>query len=136
MGIKVPDVAEKTFLDLIIKPYFNTNSVLRLYVNSLTPLDATVVGDFTEASFPGYLAQNIMDWGVSVTTPEGRAQIEAGVKTFTRGVGGSPQTVYGYYVTGVGGSLLFAEKVDPPVTLSTSGQQYTVLPRFTVRSEF
>lgn len=102
------------------------NLLVHLFQNDFSPNPAMEVSDFVEASFGGYdpitvvlgpcpqsndpaTGDSLMDirptsggwlWEVSTTT-------------------GIPQTIYGYYVTDEGGSVLLgAERLLTPVTLT------------------
>lgn len=102
---------------------------IHLYKNDVTPTIDSVVGDFTEADFDGYASAALV-WGAATdVTPEAQIQADPYVSTAGGGLAG-PQDIYGYYVLNGAGQLMYAER-DPaaPVTISSPGQSYPVLPR-------
>lgn len=101
---------------------------LRLYQNNRTPAETDVASDYTEATFPGYAAQALNDFGTPFLNGANKAQMQSGLHTFTS-TGSSPSnTIYGYYVTDSGGNLVGAElRAAGPVTINASGQQYNVI---------
>jgi hypothetical protein len=46
----------------------------------------------------------------------------------------SPQTIYGYYVTG-GGEIMWAEKFPIPQIIKMAGERIGIAPRLTARDE-
>lgn len=107
---------------------------LRLFSNNHTVTDATILSDLTECSFTGYAAQS-----PSWTTPANVAnvaQTQSGTRTFTYS-GGSTTTVYGYYLTDSGGTVLLgAETFTSPVTLSTIIPSLLLAITYTQKTEF
>lgn len=93
---------------------------LRLFQNDHTPADTDTVADYDEADFSGY-AQIPMAWAPAVINGSGKGQISAAGELFTRGVGGTSNTIYGaYVVAGAGGEeLMFAERFAAPVEMDT-----------------
>lgn len=112
---------------------------LRLFKNNVTPTRATVIGDLVEADFPGYTPPTLdaIDWSSPSLTGDFHAQIQNVLKTFTYTGSGGSNDIYGYYVTAASSAdLKWVERNDSaPVTLSTDGESYSVLPRFTYTNE-
>lgn len=100
---------------------------LHLYQNNFTPLVTSVLGDFTESTFAGYSAQDLVTWGAaSVAAHVGK--IQAAANTFTRSTTGASQNVYGYYVTDAASAVLEWGELDPagPRAIINAGDTYTV----------
>lgn len=76
---------------------------LRLFSNDVVPDDSTGIGAFTEASFNGYVAIDVLPatWPADVSVmPDGSFLfINTVVRTFTGAGDGSPQPIYGWYLT-------------------------------------
>jgi outer membrane lipoprotein SlyB len=108
----------------------NSGLVMRLFTNNITPTNANVIGDFTEATFAGYSSQTLGAWSApSVTAHVGKVSGAALTFTITAG----SQTVYGYYVTDAGNTKLYFAERDPnaPVALAATGPQtYTITPTY------
>lgn len=134
MALKVTDDGELRLLTMIQQTLGSSGSTLHLFVNDHVPADADLNAAYTEASFPGYASQALA-WAAP-TNPAGVAQMTAPAKTWTA-TGASPQQVYGYMVRTQTGFLLWAER-DPnaPINMTVAGNSYTVVPVFTLHSEF
>ena len=96
--------------------------VLKLYNNNYTPGQATVLADFTEATFTGYTGTTFARsaWGAATANPvTNKGEISASQISWTAG---SAETVYGYYVTSddVSPVLLWAELFDTSKALQTN----------------
>jgi len=134
MTIVVPNVGEEFFLDSILAAGYT----LRLYTNDVTAglddeqIDALVAGYFTEATFAGYSASAIT--GGTWTTTQADPTVGTNTqRTFTRSSTGTPQTVYGYYVTRTtGGALAWFEPFPGPLTVTNNGDTIRVTPTITL----
>lgn len=135
MSLKVPDVGEATILDHLLGAYGDDLEV-RLYQNDYTPVDGSVLGSFTQADFEGYAGQNAESWTGAVMA-SGRARSTADQITWTKGTGGTGNSIYGYYVVDADENLLWAER-DPsaPVNMTSDGNIYRLTPAFTLKTEF
>ena len=112
--------------------------VLHLYSNNYSPSDSTVIGDLTEATFPGYAGNALTgaSWNaVTVTSHIASTQLTA-ASTFRRGTGGSPQTIYGAYITDSTNTYLLAawEFASGPYTLTNPGDAISTTPQLTSQS--
>lgn len=111
-----------------------------LYKNDVTPDADTVIGDLTEANFSGYASHTVTGWGY--TSPgidvDSRAVVLGDENfTATHNGGGTNNDIYGYYVTDNSGGLLWAQRLDsPPIPVDANGKFVTVVPKFTLRSQF
>lgn len=104
---------------------------MRLFKNNLTPDLDTVVGDFTECDFSGYLAIGL-SWGAVTINGDDNAEMVALVASFTHDGGATSNNVYGWYlVGGVGGTeyLAFCERfVDAPRSMAGATDVINVTP--------
>ena len=114
----------------------STGYEIHLYKNDVTTADGIVIGDLTEADFPGYAQQLLdpMNW-IPYNPVEYHYEIDYGipVEFVAAGTGFSSQTVYGFYLCNSFGDLLMAERFDLPRNV-TPGATLAVTPRLRVRS--
>jgi hypothetical protein len=109
---------------------------LHLAMANFTPSPALLLAGLTEATFAGYAAINLVTGtqleyvdGVSgLRTVELKAP--AGGLNFTvTGAANLPQTIYGYYVTDNGVTVLYGSALFPsPINLTVVGQGFDVPP--------
>src|SRR5437867_6622616 len=71
MSLLVPDVGERKFLNVAINGVANEDLTLKLYKNNYTPVEGSVAGDFTEATFTGYAAVTLARGSWTVATVAG-----------------------------------------------------------------
>lgn len=83
---------------------------LKLFKNNITPSEASVIGDFVEADFDDYAAASLPPaafGGRRVNADASVTQIYTTVMEFGQSAAPvTPNTIYGFYVTNVGGTLL------------------------------
>jgi len=133
MSIKVPNQGENGMLTDMLS-ILNTYK-LHLYKNNLTPGDATVIGDFTEADFAGYAPVTLNAWGAVAQNANAEAETDHPMVTFTCTGPATSNDIYGYYVTNTSGALRWAEKNPNGLqTINAGGQTYPVIPRFVLLS--
>ena len=136
MAMIFADVGELELLDKMLKDALTVDEdyTLKLYTNNETPTQASVAGDFTEATFTGYAAKTLTRAGWNAaTTISNKASATYGTdQTWTAG---SSQTIYGAYVIGTTSTtLLWAELFASSVSLvDTDTLTYT--PVVTLNSE-
>jgi len=135
MPLKVPDIGELVILASWIAGVAPT-IVMRLYQNNYTPVDASVLTDFTEATFSGYSAQ-----GLTMGSPVEVANKAVSTATtpcvFTHNGGGTANTIYGYYIhETVLNQLLWAERFGSSQIMTNNGDQISVTAELTCDSEF
>lgn len=136
MAIKVPNSAEV----LALKAFLNhtpqdEDQLLKLFKNNYTPVEASVAGDFTEATFTGYsaIALTGSSWTISSGDPATAVYAE---QTFTSSADQTAELVYGYYIVrDTGGEILWAERFSSPVSVSANGDYIKVTPRITQKDE-
>jgi len=137
MSLKIPYASTLVVQDVITAEILE-DCTLRLYSNNHVPANADVVGDYTECTFPGYSGIPLTGWSAAALNASNKAETELAMQVFTAGVIVTPQDVYGIFVTyNPTGDLVYAElDASGPITISTPGQSYGYLPRFTYKSEF
>jgi hypothetical protein len=133
--MKVPRGASLKWLQVAIDFQLEGGS-LHLFQNNYTPVDTTVVGDLTEATFDGYAANALAGWSAAALDVNNKAATEAPLSTFTKTAGATTNTIYGVYCLDVDGDLAYAER-NPAggVLINTTGQTYSNLPRVTLKTE-
>jgi len=136
--IVVPDAGDKKLLAMMLgsSESIDTTLSLRLFVNDYTPVAGTVTGDFTEATFTGYVRKTIIrsDWQPpTFVSPRAEMLLFTAPSEWTNG--GGPVTVYGAYVVGVTtGVTLWAERFADP-QLVPGGEKLRYRLKFRGRQE-
>lgn len=131
----VPNDSKKTNMQLILNGLF-IGTKIRLFQNNYTPVAATVIGDLTEATFSGYAQITLAGGAVAgALDAENRAVITWNAVTFTK-AGATGNTIYGYYIVDNGGVLLWLERFDAPISMTTDGAFITITPKFTGKSQY
>lgn len=138
MPLVVPDEGELVLLDVLLRANVSPslNWVVRLYANNYTPNRESLLIDFTEASFGGYLPKLLTrsSW-TSPATVAGSAQSTYGTDYLVWTASSGSETVYGYYVTDAPATVcLWAERFLNPMTV-TDLNPALVLPLMRLRSE-
>lgn len=136
MSIKVPNGAELRILQKLIDELLE-GGTLHLFKNNYTPVDGSVIGDFTEADFDGYAPQTVTGWLAAYTNGSGKAETAAGVWTWWKTAGATSNTIYGWFYKDVNGDLYDCER-NPGggVLINTDGQFFSVDMFKTLKSEF
>jgi len=101
MLMVIPNEGKAAFLSIIFDPPAVEDFVVELYQNNYTPVDASVIGDFTVATFTGSGPVTITsaDWGAPVIVSDVGEITLTAPPTWTHG-GGAAQTVYGWVMYG------------------------------------
>ena len=113
--IVIPDVGKIFWLKRALYSSAAAEDLtLKLYSNNYTPIDASDVGDFTEASFTGYTSRTLTSsqsgstWAEPLTTGGVGYSTYQTTQTWTAT---SDETIYGWYLVGAtSGTLAMAEK--------------------------
>ncbi len=130
MAVVTPAAGEAIVLNRLFGKSTTGDLTLRLYENSVSLADGTVIGDFTEATFPGYSAITLANASVTVADNAGTETASYPQQTFT--ATGSGNSVYGYYVTDGSTQVVFAEVFsDGPYAISNSGDNVKVTVNYT-----
>jgi len=103
-------------------------ALIHLYTNDFTPNIDSVLTDYTEATFTGYVASDAVVWSETFRNSLGQAQTVGGTKVFILDALPS-ETIIGYYAT-VGGALRFGERFPEPVPLAVVGAACVVVPTY------
>lgn len=89
-----------------------------------------VFGDFAEATFNGYAAVTLSsaNWPAASVSAHVASAVYAVTITFTCTGGGSPETVYGFYITDSGNTkLLYCSGLDGgPYTIQNNGDKVEI----------
>jgi hypothetical protein len=136
MSLSVPLVGNQRLLQVLIAGWGSLT--MHLYQNNVTPSPGTVLGNLTEATFPGYSPQAVSNWAAPAPDGSGvRYMTQATAVTFTFTGTGATNNIYGYYITDASNNLLWAEYfAGAPIVMQNPGQQIQVTPVFTDRSEY
>ncbi len=131
--IVIPDAAA---IALVADLLDDVTTVFHLFTNAVTLTQATTLANLVEANWPAYKPATVTTWAPALTV-SGRAVAQADPTVWVRGVGGSAQLVYGYYVTDTtGGPLLWAElRPQGPITMQSPTDQVLLLPQLTLRAD-
>lgn len=134
MAIVVPDVGERYLLNRLLKSTNASNNLtLRLYTAVSGSLgESTVLGDFTEATFPGYSAATLTNssWGNASTSTGTSSSTYGSAQTFTRSSTGSNEAVLGYYVEDATATVLvYAEAFAATANMANNGDSITFTPK-------
>ena len=133
MSLIVPNSAEADILGYILKKDAPEDLDIKLYSNNYTPLETSVVGDYTEVLGGGY-AEILLDSTTWTITPGDPAVGEHPQVTWS--FTGSAGLVYGYYVVRrTSGDLAWAERfTNGPYDIQTASDQIRITPRFTANN--
>jgi hypothetical protein len=126
MPVTIPDQAKLNWFRLQATQLMG-NTAVRLFANDLTITEATTLADITQCTFPGYAPAAPPGWSFAAINAQGLAVSVTADLLWTRGAGGSPQTIYGIYLTwvdGVTNKLLWVEKNKIPFTMDVAGRAY------------
>ena len=123
MALLVPNVGEKEMLERILNG--SDNLQLHLFQVDHVPAEADTVTSYDEVSTGGYASKSLdATWNISGDPTEGSyPQVSF---DFT-----GSATIYGYYVTDNGGSiLLWAERFsDAPYNIPSGGGSVKITPK-------
>ena len=97
-------------------------------MNDKTPSESDTVSDYTECSTSGYSSKTLTGANWSVSTTSGTTEASYSEQTFS--LTGSA-TVYGYYITDNGGTILIAAErfSDGPYSIPSGGGDIKVTPK-------
>lgn len=126
MGDNMIELNDKAKVVLLAQKLKYLRSLtLRLFQNDWRPSGTDSAADYVEATFAGYLPQDLTDFGPAFLNPSGQGQTNSCVHTFRQSVAVPANTVYGYYVTDRNGYLIFSERrVAGPVVMNAVNATY------------
>jgi len=98
-------------------------SKMKLFQAISAPLSpSTVIGDFTEADYEGYVEKTIANWLNPYLDPVGGASIQSGTQQFDYDpLPGVTNVILGFYVTNAGGDLIIAGTFANPIPMAAPG---------------
>lgn len=133
MAIVIPLIAAPQALDAMLA---DAHTWAHLYTNDITPDQDTTLADLTEASWPDYAPLRISGWTPSVVSGI-YAVSTADQVLWTRGTGGDPAQVFGYWVSDLKtGAMLWVERrPQGPLPMAAASDQVLLLPRVTLRQD-
>jgi len=133
MALLVPDVGEVQLLSYALNKLTPENQIMRLFKNDYTPVEGSVLGDFTEATWTGYAQKSLTGSSWTVATVAGVTTGTFAVQTFTSTANQAAELSYGYYVLGAtSGILLWAERfTDGPYAIAVLGDNIAITPKIT-----
>lgn len=136
MSLVVPDVGELYVLASWIIGYPPSSLRMHLYQNAYTPVQGSVIGDFTEATFSGYASVS-MTLGTPTEVSHKAKSVAVAPSVFTHNGGGTSNTIYGYYVQdSFTGDLVWAERFGSSQLMAVNGDSISVPGQITCDSEF
>ena len=130
--IVVPNPSELLLLKYLLNIESPDDGVLHVFTNNVTLGPLTVAGDLIEPVDVSYAAIPLTHGSWTVSTVSGVAVAEYPQQTFTFA---GAQTIWGYFVTNVGGDLLWVQKGDCISSIPAGGGTYLVTPRFKVSQQ-
>jgi len=134
MPLVVPDIGELVALASWLAGVAPTLT-MRLYKNNYTPVDASILTDFTEANFSGYAAVGITMGSPSEVSNKAKS-VATAPAVYTHNGGGTANTIYGYYIHDtVLNQLMWAERFGSSQIMTNNGDQISVTAVLTFDSE-
>lgn len=131
MALVAPDVGEAKMLEIIVNKTAPANLVMHLYTNNVDPTENTISSDFNEVSgISGYTPVTLTGaaWTISTVSNVTTAQYAAQQFNML-----DPVTCYGYYMTGPGAALMWAERfAGGPFVLPVGGGTIEITPKVTL----
>jgi hypothetical protein len=113
---------------LVAKSGYSVETLtLKLYKSNTTPAETSTAGDFTESTFTGYAAINLVtgDWTL---TPGAPSSAGCAQKTFSSSANQATEQCYGYLIImQTAGTLVAAERFsDGPYPIANNGDQVKI----------
>lgn len=103
-----------------------------LFQNNIVPNAATVFADLVEADYTGYGTEAVTWLAVDISD-DGFYEITGTVGEFRPTDAVTPNSVFGFYLTGVGGIFLGAGRFDnPPIPMEDAFDHIIPTPRIRV----
>lgn len=136
--IVVPDDGSAWLLQQL-RPVFNAGPLAcNLYQNDYFPTLNSVIADFTDATYPGYVRQNVNFPNAEQFDPQGHCFIVGNALTFlSTGAPQPHQRIYGYYISNAAGNrIVWAERFPRRVWVRQAGVQIVLSPRFGALTEW
>jgi len=142
MNLVVPQSGSLSVCQYLAYIWSQTGAYLtiKLYKSDTTPDWDTVLADLTECDFSGYASMQLTAWDYAgvFLDGDGRAKVNHTTNyTAMHNGGGVSNNVYGFFVVDNTGDLCWLQRFDsPPIAIDSNGKFITVVPSFTLMSEF
>lgn len=138
MALVLADLGADAFLEAYFNdtwPAGGVNLTLKLYATNVTPTQASVAGDFTEATGGGYAALTLTNGSWTVTPANDPSDAVYAEQDFVfTGTLTTNSDIYGYYVVDADGVLIWAESLDSTYTPTNNGDTLSITPKFQLSS--
>lgn len=132
----VPNIAKVNTLANLLGILTAYPDRIHLFQNNATITASTVMSDLTLATFSGYAYITLSGRTLSVSLDAfNRAFCTWNAATWTKS-GATGNTIYGYVVTDNSNNLMWVEKFDVPIPMTSDGAYLVVTPRTTYTSQF
>jgi len=131
----IPDEGLKEILEGIRAGSFSLAVVL--IKADFTPSQSTVWSGLTEANYTGYSRQAPV-WGAASINGSGNGETDAATLTFTKGAGGTTNTIYAAALVNVRGGttrLVCVQKLDTAKAMTNAGDAVLVTPSWLDQQE-
>lgn len=100
---------------------------VKLFSNNFTPIESSLLADFTEADFTGYAAATGSAFLADVINGDGSVSSVMSLNVqFVQTAITISQLVYGYFILDNGGSLIGGERLNTPVNFNATGVGVTI----------
>ena len=121
----------------VLRQHWMPGTQIGLGAADAKPDQTTTLAVLQPCSWSGYPGLLTLGFWGGLTLVGPRALLVGPPVTYTHNGGPMAQTVITYYLTDALGNLLLAQRLTQgPVPMFAPGQQLTVVPRFTFRSEY
>lgn len=135
--ITVPSAGESLALQNFLNKIPSEDSLLKLYVNDITPADDDEAESFKEAKFAGYAAARL-DGGAWMVNAGDDATPTIAVYpeyVFTSNANQLPEWIFGYFIVGAdSGRIKWAERfTDGPYLIENLRDNVWVEPKITLQ---
>lgn len=130
----VTNEGEKALLDWMFRGT-GENLVLHLFKTNVTPTATSIVADFTESDFTGYVTKTLTraSWNVGSTDGAGKGLLEYSAdQTYSPT---TDQDLWGYYLVSATGGVLIAAENYGAARAVVNGDTLTIQPKVTLKSE-
>lgn len=110
-------------------------SVLRLFQNNFTPNPASVIGDFTVASYTGYAEVDLeAEWSAPSLEAAGHYAMQTDEYQFDPPGSGGPNTIYGAYIVH-DGAVVLSKRFDASILVEVGALPFKVRVKYTQKAE-
>lgn len=104
--------------ELTVNPFY----LIKLFANNITPIEGSLIGDFTEADFTGYVADALVNFNAVTQNSDGTCSMLCPfAAVFTQTAVTVSQLIYGYIILDNAGNLVGGEKFNAPINFNRAG---------------